>query len=323
MMPHNRATRFANRALIKVDAFIADRPEYTRQDVEQPAQGSTNCGVYARRGENLVVFKVFCEEARKARESFAFRHWGKTGLIPELIWDADPEMLVMSYVPGTYLHQARRLDGEATWPQACRATGRAIATLTRVPMGSACRADFERRFYGELGALEAYLGRILDLGRSINALDPDFRDSFWRENLDFIEARLAGIFSQPRVLYHQDVGNLHVQHGRFMGFFDLEMCRVGCTAMQMASSLGMFVEEPGAWELFCEGWTSETGTSLGPEERAAVVAASYLLGWREISRYLSYDATSGTGYSWASSADPVRYRKFAKKVTRMLDIEAR
>ena len=320
-MPNDWATQFTTEALGKVDAFIAEHPGYTRQGVQQPEQGATNRVVFARRGDDLVVFKVFCEAERKERECFGLRHWQETGLVPELIWDADPRMIVTSYVPGLYLRAAREVDGEVAWLEACREIGKAIGSLTRVPLAAAGRATFESRFYDGLGTLEAYLGRILELGRSIHARDPNFHDDFWKESLDFIRAQLDGILSQPRVLYHQDVGNLHIRQGRFVGFFDLEMCRVGCAAMQLGSSLGLFDEGKAAgWDPFCEGWETATNRPLDPDDLRVAVAAQHLLCWREISRYLSYDGTPGTGYAWASPADPVEYRECIEAVENMLGV---
>lgn len=314
-MEEDWPTRFTREAFERIDAFMADHPEYTREGVEQPGQGSTNRVAFARRDGELVVFKVFCEEERKQRECFASRHWSGTGLVPRLIWDDDPRMMIMAHIPGNYLGAIRDSDRDA-WLDCCREVGKASATLTCVPLTAATREEFESRFY-EFGPLEAYLKRILELGRGVQACDPDFRDDFWRVSLDFIEEQLPSIFSEPRCLYHQDAGNLHVANGRFMGFFDLEMCRVGCPAMQLASS-GMF-SDVSAWERFREGWESVAGKLTGGQMRAAC-AGQHLLGWREITRYMSYDGTPGTGYSWADPADPARYRSGIECVNRVLGV---
>jgi len=319
-MPDDWATQFTQEALAKVDAFIAQHRDYTRRGVEQPGQGATNRVMFARRGEGLVVFKVFCTVDRKERECFALRHWRETGLVPELICDVDERMIVMSHVPGVSLHDARGTDGEATWRRACREVGRATGSLTRVPLGDADRAAFEARFYDGLAALGPYLNRIIELGRSIHARDPDFRGDFWRDSLDFIDAELPGIVAQPHALYDQDVGNLHVQRGRFSGFFDLEMCRVGGPAMQLASAIGMLNGDLAAWEPFRHGWEAATERPLILPDRCAAAAAKHLLCWREISRYLSYDGTPGTGYAWADPADPVRYRTAIKAAENLFEI---
>ena len=310
----------AQEALTKVEAFIAEHCEYTLQGVKQPGQGSTNQIVFARRGDDIVVFKVFCEEERKERECFGLRHWRETGFVPELICDADPRMIVMSYIPGIHLLSTRQVDGDTAWREVCYETGKAVGSLTCVPLSLEDRSAFESCFYGKQNTLEAYLGRILELGRSINELDPDFCGDFWQKNLNFIEAQLDSILSKPRLLYHQDVGNLHVQRGRFIGFFDLEMCRVGCATMQMASALDMFVGEAEGWWLFCKGWKAGSNAILSPDDFRSVAAAHYMLNWREISRYLSYDGKPGSGFPWATPADPMKYHKVIETVGKMLEI---
>jgi hypothetical protein len=280
-MSNDWPARFTAASLAKVDAFLAEHPGCTRDGVAQPGQGATNRVIFVRRGEELLVCKVFCEAERKERECFGLRYWAGTGLVPRLLWDADPRMIVMSHVPGTFLRESRPVDGEAVWPEACRETGRAIGSLTCVPLCEQDRAAFESRFYRDLPTLPAYLGRILELARGIHTRDPDFRGGFWRESLDLMEAELPEILAEPAVLYHQDVANLHVQRGRFMGFFDLEMCRVGCAAMQLASSLAMFARErtPGetfrdGWGSFCGGWESATGKPLDAADLRAALAAA-------------------------------------------------
>jgi len=311
--------RFTVEALAEVDRFIADRDGLTREGVEQPGQGATNRVIFARHGERLVVFKVFCDQQRKQRECFALRHWRATGLVPELLWDAGARMIGMSHVPGMYLADIRDAEGQRAWTGASRDTGRAIGRLTTVPLSSRQRAYFESRFYGRWATLEAYLGRVLALGRSIHARDADFRDGFWGASLDFIEAQMPNILRQGRVLYHQDVANLHVRDGRFVGFFDLEMCRAGCAAMQLAAAMGMVEAGHLAWAFFREGWEESTGKPLTPRDAAAAMAARQLLGWREISRYMSYDGTPGTGFDWAAPADPVRYRTLFQKADDTLE----
>ena len=238
-MPNDWPTQFTQIAHSKVGALMAQHPEYTRDGISQPSQGSTNRICFLRHGDEIVVVKVFCEIERKERECFALRHWQSTGLVPELICDFDPVTIVMSYVPGGWLRDSRKNGEETAWLDACRATARAIATLTTVPISAAACTAFESRFCRDAPTLDSYLRRILELGRGVSQRDPDFQGTFWRNSLDFAEAQLPVILSQPRVLYHQDAGNLHVLQGRFMGFFDLEMCQIGCAAMQLASSFGL------------------------------------------------------------------------------------
>lgn len=313
--------RFTADALALVDRYIAEHGGLTRSGVQQPGQGATNRIIFARQDGKLVVFKVFCDKERKQRECFALRHWGPTGLVPELLADADERTILMSHVPGCWPMQLRESQGQQAWLSSSKDTGRAIATLTKVPLCPADRQTFESRFYGKLGPLEAYLASVLQFGRSIYARDKDFSGSFWRRSLDFMESQLPGILAQPRVLYHQDVGNLHVRDGRFAGFFDLEMCVVGCAAMQLAAAMGMLEHGCLAWDPFREGWEEAMGQPLAPADAAAALAARQFLGWREISRYMSYDGTPGTGFAWAEPADPTVYRRRFETADKLLQTQ--
>ena len=96
--------------------------------------------------------------------------------------------------------------------------------------------------------------------------DSDFHDQFWEEKLDFIESELDAIFAQPRILYHQDIGNSHVHNGKFTGFFDLEMCRVGTAAMQLGIATCLFQPHGKGWDAFSEGWEAGTAIHLTPKE---------------------------------------------------------
>ncbi|MBN1809553.1 MAG: aminoglycoside phosphotransferase family protein, partial [Planctomycetes bacterium] len=310
---------YSSTARARVEAFIADHQDaITLEGVRQPGQGATNRVFFARRGDDLVVFKVFCERERKERECFALRHWGRTGLVPGLLWDAGPDMIVTTHVPGDWLWRVRDIEGEQAWSEASREAGRAVGALTRVPLTSRDSARFESRFYADHPTLESYFARILELGRAVHARDPDFCDGFWKTSLDFIEETIPSILAQPRVLYHQDVANFHVQRGRFSGFFDLEMCRVGCEAMQLGSALEMIAAGHAAWPPFREGWEAGAGKPLSPQGAAAAGAAGQLLGWREITRYLSYDGRPGSGFEWAGPADPRRYRTSFETGDRLL-----
>src|SRR3569623_1958780 len=102
----------ADPALARVDAFIASHPDYSRDGIDPPGQGATIRVFYARRYDERVVFKVFCDAERKERECFALKHWQSTGLVPRLLWDDDPCMIVMSFVPGDWLHRRRETQRE-------------------------------------------------------------------------------------------------------------------------------------------------------------------------------------------------------------------
>ncbi|MDP6041780.1 MAG: hypothetical protein QGG64_24750 [Candidatus Latescibacteria bacterium] len=306
---------FEAESLAKVDAFIATHPEYTREGVDQPRQGNTNYILFSHRNNELVVFKVFVEDERKARECFAIRHWQDTGIVPRLICDVNDEMIVMSHVSGRGWRSYDLSEEEKR--ETYVAFGKAFGTLTNVPLSKEDRTFFESNFHGESNTVEAYLGRTVELGRKIQSRDPDFADNFWKKNLDFIEAQFDTLFSQPRILYNQDPGNHVLAPKRFMGFFDLEMCYVGCEAMQLGSMLNMLDGNKDAWQAIRQGFETEAKKSLTPEDLKAIAAMYHLLCWRVISRYMTYDGT-GTGQEWTSPANPQEYRKKIESIEAML-----
>jgi len=297
--------------------YLAAHPEWSLDGVSQPMQGATNLVVVAGRGADRVVLKLFRRSERYQRERLALMHWAGMGLVPRLLDEQSPRLLVMSYLPGDMLHVVRARQGEQAWLDGCQAVGEAAARLTQVELAQETGRAYSARFYEGMGSLDRYLGRIVGLGESIHRLDADFQDGYWGASLGLIGDELDGILGEPRGLYHQDASNLHLADGRFEGFFDLEMTRVGGPTMQIASCLRLFEFRRRAWERFAAGWVRVTGQAL---DSRRVLAAGHLLAWREICRYLSYDGTPGSGYDWASPADPDWYRGLLDGLGEMLSL---
>lgn len=315
-MANNWREEFNRKSLAKINTFIAEHSEYTQEEVTQPRLGNTNYVAFAQRNEELVVLKVFCETERKSRETFAIKHWQDTGLVPRLIDDIDDEMIVMSHISGRGWRRGDLSEEERI--ETCVALGKAFGTLTKVPLSDKDRTFFESNFHGESNTVEAYLGRTLDLGRKIQSRDPDFSGEFWKDNLDFIEAQLNTLFSQPRILYNQDPGNHCIKPGQFVGFFDLEMCYVGCEAMQLGSMLNFLDGNRDWWQAVRQGFETETNRTLTSDDLKAMAAMYHLLCWRVISRYMSYDGTPESGVDWANPADPIEYRNKIESVEKKL-----
>jgi hypothetical protein len=223
----------------------------------------------------------------------------------------------MSHLPGLMLYTSKYIDGDEAWRSACEETGKAVGSLTRVPFGTKERKAFETKFHGALTGYESYIDRIVKLGRSIHANDPAFKNDFWCKSLDFIEAQIPAILDEPRVLVHLDVANLHVQNGRFIGFFDFETCRIGSASLQLAASLPMLRASRTAWKLFRHGWELATNAVLDGDDLTKVSACSQLLGWRNISRNLSYDGTPPTGEG-TKPVDPKPYKRVFEDVNELL-----
>jgi hypothetical protein len=311
----------------RIARFLAAHPEYSYEEIGQPGQGATNHVAFLRRHDELVVAKAFCTPERKAREAFALKHWRHTGLVPVLMAEEEPDLIVMSHLPGINLHIARTSDPDSVWHQACQDVGCAAAKFVSVPISITDQADFQRQFYNETSSTEAgtatlenYFDTILRFGHGVFELDADFQDPYWQRSLRFIAEQLPGILAERRALYHQDFGNLNVDRGRFIGFYDLEMCRVGCASMQLGSALGTILYNKGMWPEFRAGWQQAIRRPIAYDEIRRALAVYHALGWREITRYLSYNGTPGSGFSWASPADPLHYRNSFEQAEAVLCI---
>jgi len=315
MADRNRET-FHSEAQKKINTFISQHPEYTQEGVNQPQLGNTNYVAFARCNQELVVFKVFCEKERKSRETFAITHWQQTGLVPKLVADVDEEMIVISHIPGRWWGREDVSGDERI--KTCQSLGAAFGKLAQVPLSQSDRTYFENHFYPEHNTVEAYLGQLFELGQQIQSRDPDFKDRFWKDNLAFIETNLPTIYAQPRILFNQDPANQHIEPGRFVGFFDLEMCYTGSEAMQLGAMLNMLKNNKTWWQAVREGFETKTDKILTTEELKAIATMYYLLCWRIISRYMSYNGTPGTGFEWASPADPIEYRNKINAIEEML-----
>lgn len=68
---------------------------------------------------------------------------------------------------------------------------------------------------------------------------PAYQTPFFTESLTFAEQQIRFIDQQPRILFHEDIPNLCIAQGRFQGFYDLEMGRVGTEALQLGVALDL------------------------------------------------------------------------------------
>ena len=282
-MPDERQRQFIA-AMAKVDAFIAEHAEYTREGLKQSVKGNTNQVVFAYRGDEPVVFKVFCTDERKERECFALRHWHTTGLVPDLIWDADPNMIIMSHVPGTFLGRGDVTDAEVV--AGCFETGKAFGTLANVPWSQADQAILDSPLCGAWAHFDEEFEVVMKRSRETHVKNPVFSNDFWKESLEFMDVQGDTLLSQPRFLCHQDAVHFHFESGHFMGFFDLEMCFVGGEAMQLGFILrsldGVWRNSKKRWLSFRKGWETATHRTLNQADLQAAVAAHQWRCWDQI-----------------------------------------
>jgi hypothetical protein len=262
-----------------VERFVHLHPEYSIDANQSGSQSVTNYVIFGHRGQEPIIFKYFCEDERKEREVYGLRHFAATGLVPQLLEDAGKRLIVQSWIPGGWISSPGDQDFDAVEAQRAGHTlGQATATLLNVPLTPQAARDFESRFYDGL-RLEKYLRDILDASWRIHENVDIYRDPLFAHSLESIEANLPYILKQKRLLYHQDAMNMHFYKGTFMGFFDLEMCRVGTVAMQIGS-LWKFFAVHGEWSAFAQGFAAVSGRQLTEHDLAAGRAFAHFLVWR-------------------------------------------
>ena len=269
-----------------VERFVQEHPCYSIDADQSGSQSVTNYIIFGHRHDQPVIFKYFCRDERKQRELFGLRHFAITGLVPQLLDDDGPRLIVVSHIPGAFLPRAE--DDEAAFRAVDQelmgyTLGVATAKLVNTPLSEQMAQEFESRFYdGE--TLTAYFQGILQASWEIHKRVDCYQGEVFARSLATIEANLPVILAQPRLLYHQDALNMHFVGSRFSGFFDLEMCRVGTEAMQIGSLWAIFSLYK-AWDAFTQGFADGTGRTLSPPAVTAARAFALFMHWRSISDY--------------------------------------
>ena len=266
-----------------VEDFVARNPRYSITSDQSGSQSATNYVIFGQHGDEQVVFKYFCEDERKEREVYALRHFAATGLVPHLLVEDGPRLIVQSHIPGRGLIAPQGSAFATVDTQRVGYTlGQAVAALTSVPLSPQAARAYESTFYDGL-PLEQYIGDILAAAQLIHQNVPAYGGSLFAASLASIKSSLDYLLAQPRLLYHQDALNMHFVGSDFAGFFDLEMCRVGTEAMQIGS-LWYVCATYDNWRAFAQGFAKQSSRKLGKLDFYAAQAFAHFLVWRYISR---------------------------------------
>jgi len=273
-----------------ITQFVADHPQYSMDANQSGSQSVTNYVIFGHRqaeqGKQPVVFKYFCRDERKEREVYGLRHFATTGLVPQLLGEHGTRLIVEERIAGSFLPNPETQADAAKAVDSALAgftLGQATARLTSVPLAANAAQAFESRFYdGE--SLTKYLTDILRASQAIQQRVACYRDPRFAESLAQIEANLDAMLRQPRLLYHQDALNMHFADSRFVGFFDLEMCRVGIAAMQIGAMWRIFTDY-GNWADFAAGFANVAQRELTKADLEMSRAFANFMVWRSISDY--------------------------------------
>lgn len=270
-----------------VTDFVARHPEYTILPDQSGNHSVTNYVIFGTRHtestDEHVIFKVFCDDERLARERYALQHFGGTGLVPRILHQEGTRLLIQSYIPGGWTPRPGEIEF-ATFNAAYAgySLGNATATLLGAPFSTSDAQFYEQSFY-DGQTLADYFQTIITAAWQVQRTVPAYGDDLFSDSLREIEAALPNIMQQPRVLYHQDAMNMHFVGNDFSGFFDLEMCRVGTAAMQIGSLWNFFATYQN-WRAFAEGYASFAGETLDQRDFDTARAFAHFLVWRYVTR---------------------------------------
>lgn len=305
--------QFTRQAFDEVDAFIAQNPGCTRQDIEQPAQSATNRVAFARRGRDPIALKVYCTPDHFKNELFCLRHFAGTGVVPEIHHVVPERIIVMTRLAGTDLSKDIRQSGysEAELRELSRSLGVAAGKLANAGVpepgeGYSAVRDFAVIHWPP--RLEDALDLYLECARGIHQRSEMYAAPFFGRTLELIDDTRATVLEARRVLYHDDFGNTCSHAGRMTGFFDLEGCRVGTKHLQLSTALQVCIgDERCDWHALLAGYEEESGQRLDDRDLLAVLAMSYFHAWVRISCWGSWDGSASRESlpDWFLAAEPV------------------
>jgi hypothetical protein len=150
--------------------------------------------------------------------------------------------------------------------------------------------DFSAIRWGR--TLEEALAWYVETSRRIQAVIPELRAPVFEVSLRAIAARRGHVLRQPRLLYHEDLGNFCVCADRLSGFFDLEMCRLGCEALQLGVALRLCEESGLPWRSLQAGYQEASGQRLAEEDLGAAKAMRDFYYWIRICRWGWWDGSA-------------------------------
>ena len=254
-------------------------------DAHQPEyRGGTHYVTFGRFKGRPAVFKYFVAPRRWRNEVACLRLLRETGLVPRVFYEEPESLIVMERLDGVdVLHPletnalTRERAGELS-----QAVGSALGRLVafRPPSGAAGYDPMTH--FPDWGWSEGFpkiIERCLDVGRKIVESLPPAEVQVLKSSLARIEECAPSFEREPRVLVHEDVSNLRVQGTRFVGLYDLELCRGGTPSMQLGVALGLC--EPGHldWRQLRKSFEDSSGFKIDP---TSALAMHHLSRWIRI-----------------------------------------
>ena len=252
-------------------------------DAEQPSyRGGTHDVTFGRYRGDPAVYKYFVAARRWENEAACLTHFAGSGLVPRVFYQRPGTLIVMERLPGTDVLNALSSHSWNSYERDAlsREVGIAFGRLTSTPLpnvdGYNPLTDFPD--WGWRLGLPEVVGRCLRDGRKIlEAVESSCSETL-ASSLALIEERSAAVAGEPPILFHEDASNLRVASGRFVGFYDLELCRGGTASMQLGAALNLCGEGRLDWNRLIAGF-EEAAPRLTKVGSRAILAMNHLSRW--------------------------------------------
>ena len=277
------------RSIAVIGELSREHPGYSIEALQPNYRGGTNLITMGLCGAEPIVFKYFEAPDRYRNELFCLNHFAATGWVPRVLHVIPDKLIAMSRLPSDDrgLHQ---LSANEVAPLS-NEIGAALACLAKVPLhrtdgGYWPVTDFTAILWGRSPreSINVYLERC----RRIHAGMPEYATPLFTASLRLIETQLDAIAAQPEILWHEDIGNLAVNHGRLTGFYDLEMCRGGTEAMQLGVAIRLCLIGL-SWPALLRGYESKIGHPLSPSDLLSVLAMHHFYCWIRVCHWGWWD----------------------------------
>ena len=271
-MSDEKRKAFEHTAHRAIEQFASEHPLY-RVDVEQSNyRGGTNYILYGHAAEQPVVFKYFVRPARWQNELYCLRHFQLTGFVPRIFEIVPEQMIVMARLPNEYL--VIEDPSSPVVQKLSHEVGLALAALAQFPLPDTLDADspvlnFSMIDWGN--NLADVIQHYLDWGQRAIAETPACQDPYLAHALTLIESQRDHVAGQTHILFHEDISNFAQVEGTFQGFYDLEMCRLGCEAMQLGVALDLCGRGRLHWSSLRQGYEQGLGYTLRDDDLQAIL----------------------------------------------------
>jgi hypothetical protein len=272
---------------------LADRHPDLQVAIDAAYVG-TNWTAFGTLRGSAVVVKHFAQRERWLNEVACLRHLAASGTVPRVLdGDCEPFLVAERLVGEDAAAGYRAAHAAGTGLEALsEAIGAALAAVVMTPLPVSGPGYCPVRDFAVIPWSpdpHAMLVRYLQSCQRIVHVLPSYAAGIFATSLALLSAQLPTIGQRRRCLYHEDISNLTINHGRFSGFFDLEMCRLGTDLMQLG--IGLQCCGPGrlAWPQFRRAFERGTGQELTCVDLQSAIAMHHFYAWIRICRWGWWD----------------------------------